>query len=89
MMDRAEMIRARLTEALSPESLEVVDRSHEHAGHEGAKGGGGHFDVIIVADAFEGMNSVARHRTIYDALGDAMRAEIHALSIRAYTPEEF
>jgi len=88
-MDRAEMIRARLTEALSPESLEVVDRSHEHAGHEGAKGGGGHFDVIIVADAFEGMNSVARHRTIYDALGDAMRAEIHALSIRAYTPEEF
>lgn len=88
-MDRAEMIRVRLTEALSPESLEVVDRSHEHAGHEGAKGGGGHFNVIIVADAFEGMNSVARHRTIYDALGDAMRAEIHALSIRAYTPEEF
>ena len=88
-MDRVEMIRTRLTEALSPESLDVVDRSHEHAGHEGAKGGGGHYDVIIVADAFAGMNSVARHRAIYDALGDAMRAEIHALSIRAYTPEEF
>jgi BolA family transcriptional regulator, general stress-responsive regulator len=88
-MDRAAMIRTRLTEALAPESLEVVDRSQEHAGHEGAKGGGGHFDVIIVADAFEGMNSVARHRAIYDALGDAMRAEIHALSIKAYTPKEF
>ena len=83
------MIRTRLTEALSPESLEVVDRSDEHAGHEGAKGGGGHFDVIIVSDAFEGMNSIARHRAVYAALGDAMKAEIHALSIRAYTPEEF
>lgn len=88
-MDRTEMIRTRLTEALLPESLEVVDRSHEHAGHEGAKGGGGHFDVTIVADVFDGMNSVARHRAIYDALGDAMRAEIHALSIKAYTPGEF
>lgn len=88
-MNRTEMIKTRLTESLSPESLEVIDRSHEHAGHEGAKGGGGHFDVFIVAQAFEGMNSVARHRAIYDALGDAMRAEIHALSIRAYTPDEF
>jgi BolA protein len=88
-MERTDMIRERLTEVLSPESLEVVDRSHEHAGHEGAKGGGGHFDVIIVADAFAGMNSVARHRAVYAALGDAMRAEIHALSIKAYTPDEF
>jgi BolA protein len=88
-MDRVEMIRSRLSEALSPESLEVVDRSHEHAGHEGAKSGGGHFDVIIVAEAFSGMNSVQRHRAIYAALGDAMQREIHALSIRAYTPDEF
>lgn len=89
MNERVAMISERLTTALSPESLEVIDRSQEHAGHEGAKGGGGHFDVIIVADAFAGMNTVARHRAIYDALGDAMRAEIHALSIRAYTPDEF
>ena len=88
-MERTDMIRERLTEVLSPESLEVVDRSHEHAGHEGAKGGGGHFDVNIVADAFAGMNSVARHRAVYEALGDAMRAEIHDLSIKAYTPDEF
>lgn len=88
-MNRVEMIREKLTAALSPESMEVVDRSHEHAGHEGAKSGGGHFDVIIVADAFNNMNTVARHRAIYQALGDAMEKEIHALSIKAYTPEEF
>ena len=85
-MNRIEMIREKLNTALSPESLEIVDRSHEHAGHEGAKGGGGHFDVIIVAEAFK---NILRHRAVYDALGDVMRTEIHALSIRAYTPEEF
>jgi len=89
MNDRVEMIRNRLTEALSPERLDVVDRSHEHAGHEGARDGGGHFDVMIVAAAFEGMNTVARHRAIYEALGDAMHAEIHALSIKACTPDEY
>ena len=88
-MNRIEMIREKLNTALSPESLEIVDRSHEHAGHEGAKGGGGHFDVIIVADAFNNMSTVERHRIIYQALGDAMKTEIHALSIKAYTPEEF
>jgi BolA protein len=88
-MNRIEMIEEKLNAALSPESLDVVDRSHEHAGHEGARGGGGHFDVIIVAAAFEGMNTVQRHRAVYEALGDAMKSEIHALSIRAYTPEEF
>ena len=51
-MNRVEMIRDKLTSALAPESLEIIDRSHEHAGHEGAKSGGGHFDVIIVAEAF-------------------------------------
>lgn len=88
-MTRIEVIREKLTASLSPESLEIIDRSHEHAGHEGAKAGGGHFDVIIVAEAFNDMKTVERHRAIYDALGDAMKSEIHALSIRAYTPEEF
>jgi len=88
-MNRVEMIREKLTGSLSPESLEIIDRSHEHAGHEGAKSGGGHFDVIIVSGNFTDMNTVQRHRAIYDALGDAMKSEIHALSIRAYTPEEF
>jgi len=88
-MSRSEMIQKKLTDELSPESLEIIDRSHEHAGHEGAKGGGGHFDVIIVSERFNDMSTVQRHRAIYDALGDAMKTEIHALSIRAYTPEEF
>ena len=88
-MNRVEMIREKLSASLSPESLEIIDRSHEHAGHEGAKSGGGHFDVIIVSENFTDMNTVQRHRAIYDALGDAMKSEIHALSIRAYTPEEF
>ncbi len=88
-MNRTAMIRDRLTAALSPESLEIIDRSHEHAGHEGAKAGGGHFDVTIVTEVFNDMNTVQRHRTVYEALGDAMKSEIHALSIRAYTPEEF
>jgi BolA protein len=88
-MNRIELIREKLNTALSPESLEVIDRSHEHAGHEGAKAGGGHFDVIIIAETFNDMSTVQRHRAIYDALGDAMKTEIHALSIRAYTPEEF
>lgn len=88
-MNRIELIREKLTAALAPENLEIVDRSHEHAGHEGAKDGGGHFDIIIVAKAFSNMGTVQRHRAIYDALGDAMKTEIHALSIRAYTPEEF
>ncbi len=88
-MNRVEMIREKLTASLSPDSLEIIDRSQEHAGHEGAKAGGGHFDIIIVTEVFNDMNTVQRHRAIYDALGDAMKSEIHALSIRAYTPEEF
>jgi BolA protein len=88
-MNRVEMIRDKLSSSLAPESLEVIDRSHEHAGHEGAKSGGGHFDVIIIAEGFKGMSTVQRHRAVYDALGDAMKTEIHALSIKAYTPEEF
>ena len=88
-MNRAGLIKEKLTAALSPESLEIIDRSHEHAGHEGAKAGGGHFDVIIVAESFNEQGTVQRHRAIYDALGDLMKTEIHALSIRAYTPEEF
>ena len=88
MSQRVEMIRQRLTEALSPESLDIIDDSHKHVGHAGAASGGGHFSVIIVADIFEGQNLLQRHRIIYDALGDAMQTDIHALSIKAYTPGE-
>ena len=82
---------ARLRERLStlqPQSLEIEDESHLHAGHAGARGGGGHYRLHIVAAAFAGKNTVARHRLIYDAAGDLMRGAVHALSIRAFTPEE-
>lgn len=85
---RLSMIRERLTAALTPESLEVIDDSASHAGHAGAKSGGGHYEVIIVAQAFAGLGLLQRHRLIYDALGDAMGGAIHALSIKAYSPQE-
>ena len=82
------MIRQRLSVHLDPESVEIEDQSHLHAGHAGAASGGGHFEVVVVAQNFSGLNMLARHRLVYDALGEAMRNEIHALSIKAYTPEE-
>ena len=81
------MIRERLSEVFAPQSLNIIDESHKHAGHASA-GGAGHFVVEIVADAFAGKNLIQRHRLVYDALGDAMNTEIHALSIKASTPEE-
>jgi BolA protein len=88
MSERIDMIRERLTAAFAPQQLDIIDESHLHAGHPGARSGGGHFAVTIVSASFEGKNLLARHRMVYDALGDAMQTEIHALSIKAYTPEE-
>ena len=73
---------------LSPERLEIVDESARHAGHAGARSGGGHYQLLIVSAAFTGKNTVARHRLVYDALGDLMRTRIHALGIKALTPDE-
>lgn len=85
---RAELIKERLNAAFSPRYLDVVDESHKHAGHAGARSGG-HFAVTVVADVFAGKGLLARHRMVYDALGEAMRTEIHALSLKALAPEEF
>lgn len=82
------MIRERLEDALAPQDMEIVDESHLHAGHEGAKSGGGHFNVTVVSSAFDGKSLMQRHRMVYEAMGDAMKHEIHALSITAYTPAE-
>ena len=82
------MIRERLTSALHPDALEVIDESHLHAGHAGARSGGGHYAVTIVSPRFRGENMVARHRMVYEALGDAVGSEIHALSITAHSPDE-
>ncbi len=86
---RAADIERKIRDALQPLQLEVVDESHKHAGHAGAReSGGGHFVVTVVSSRFAGKGLLERHRLVYDALGNAMRSEIHALSIRALTPDE-
>jgi BolA family transcriptional regulator, general stress-responsive regulator len=74
--------------ALAPQSVAIVDESEKHAGHEGAKAGGGHYVLTIVSNHFAGKPTVARHRMVYDTLAELMRREIHALTIRAYSPDE-
>lgn len=88
MSDRVTQIEQRLRAALQPLRLEIEDESAKHAGHAGARDGGGHFDVTIVSSQFAGKSLLQRHRLVYDALGEAMRKDIHALSIHALTPEE-
>ena len=87
-MDRLERIRAALTQALRPESLEVLDESHRHVGHAGAATGRGHFSIRVVAKAFAGVPQIQRHRLVYAALGELMQTDIHALSISARAPGE-
>ena len=76
-----EQIRQRLTQALAPTELEVIDEGHLHAGHAGE--GKGHFHVRIVSAAFAGQLPIRRHRMVYAALGGLMDHGIHALSIDA------
>jgi BolA protein len=86
---RAVRIESTLRAALAPAHLSVRDESDRHRGHAGAASGGGHFRVTIVSAAFEGKTRLERHRMLHDALGDAFGAEIHALAVRAFTPEEW
>lgn len=85
---RPAAIEAALRAALDPIRLELRDESHRHAGHAGARDGRGHFDVLIVSEAFRGLAPLARHRRVYAALGGLMTTDIHALAIRAYAPGE-
>lgn len=87
MSDRRERILAALA-VLEATQLELVDESHRHAGHEGARDGRGHYALDITSAAFSGLLPLARHRRVYQALGELMQTDIHALSIRARTPEE-
>lgn len=87
--ERVEMIRQRLEQALDVHHLEIQDDSHKHAGHAGAQAGGGHFQVRVVSPDFQGLSTLQRHRKVYEAMGDAMRNDvIHALAIKALTPDE-
>jgi len=86
--DVAGTIRARLA-ALSPVVVDLADDSAEHVGHAGAAAGGGHFSLVIVSKDFSGLSRLARHRAVLERVGDLIPHPVHALAIRAYTPDEF
>ena len=87
-MASEQVIRARLA-ALNPVTLDLRDESEQHAGHAGHHPGGGtHWQLHIVSEAFRGKSPVARHRMVYEALGDLMHRDIHALRIEASAPEQ-
>jgi BolA protein len=86
-MSTAELMEQRLAR-LKPESLEILDESGAHVGHEGAKAGGGHYQLVIVSREFDGKPAQQRHRMVYEALGPLMKNEIHALAIKAFAPGE-
>ncbi len=86
--DRVSKIRERLEAALVPQALAVIDESHLHVGHPGARDGRGHFRVQIVSPIFHGLPRLARHRRVYAALGELMQTDIHALTIEAESGNE-
>ncbi len=88
-VDRRQHIENKLSSELKPVFIEVVDESHLHAGHEGAKSGGGHFRATIVSPEFEGLRSVAAQRLVFKILREEMTGMIHALSLELLTPADW
>lgn len=86
--ERTEAIRRRIEQAIHPEKLVVEDEGHLHVGHAGARDGRGHFRVLVVADCFQGMPMIQRHRKVFEAVGELMKTDIHALAIEAWTRKE-
>lgn len=89
----ADRLRAKLSQALRPQTLEVVDESHRHAGHAHRLGHAGqegetHFKVTIVSDAFTGLNRVARQRLVYDTVAEELVERVHALALVTKAPGE-
>jgi BolA protein len=85
---RAQRIVSELQRALHTDRVELIDDSHLHAGHAGARDGRGHFRVRVVSPDFAGLRTLQRHQLVYRSLGEMMQTDIHALSITALTPEE-
>jgi len=83
----AQALESRLREALDATHVEVVDESHLHAGHAGARDGGGHYRAVIVSERFAGLNRVKSQQVVYGVVDDWMGGEIHALSMKTFTPE--
>lgn len=89
-MSMKDTITNKLTAALSPTFIDVIDDSHRHAGHAGnTQDGESHFDVIVVSDRFEGQNRVQRQREVYAILSEEMKTRIHALALKTLTPSEY
>ena len=88
-MTTLELIERRLRERLTPVHLEIQDDSAKHAGHPGATSSGGHYRLIIVSDKFEGRTLIERHRLVNDAVADLFGSQIHALSMRTLTPDQW
>ena len=86
--ERVALIRSRLEAAFNPDELDVVDDSHRHAGHAGARDGRGHFQVRILSRRFAGKRTIERHRMVYAALGPLMQTDIHALGLVALSPDD-
>ena len=86
--ERVALIRSRLEAAFNPDELDVVDDSHRHAGHAGARDGRGHFQVRILSRRFAGKRTIERHRMVYAALGPMMQTDIHALGLVALSPDD-
>lgn len=88
-MSVADTIRRKLTDRFAPTRLAIVDESHRHAGHAGARPEGEtHFSVTIVSDAFSGMSRVARQRLVHETLSEELAGGIHALSLTTLAPSE-
>ena len=88
--ERRARIEAKLAECLKASHAEVLDESHLHAGHEGAKSGGGHFRATLVSTRFEGLSRVAAQRLVYEVIDDEFQSgSIHALAMRTFTPQKW
>ena len=85
---RFKLIEERINKAFAPSNCQLQDDSEAHKGHAGAASGAGHYSVTIISEKFDGLNRISRHRLVYDAVGDLMHTEIHALLIKALSPNE-
>ncbi len=86
---RARAIEDALVNGLEADHVEVADNSAGHANHVGAEGGGGHFAVVVVSPAFRGLSRIAAQKLVYETLAELMTHDIHALSMRTFTPEQW
>lgn len=89
-MNMEQKIKNILQKKVSASRVEIIDQSHLHAGHSEAKiSGGGHYSLLVVCEAFKNKTTLERHRMVYRALSEELRISIHALSIKAYSLEEY